>query len=88
MVLSLAVDGIAIEIPDEPEEIPEDENNDEDNKNIADDNKDKLLPQVFLMSSSEITPDFVISLRIPSHDLLKEIHASPNGKIEIVKEDE
>ncbi len=81
MTLSLAVDGIDIEIPEEPEKISEDTN--EDNNK-----KDRLLPQVFLMSSSEITPDFIISLRIPGHDLLKEIHASPNGKIKIVKEDE
>jgi len=86
IVLSLAVDGIDIEIPDEPEEIPKEQ--DEDNKNITDNEKDKLLPQVFLMSSGEISPDFVVSLRMPSLDLLKEVHASPNGIIEIVKEDE
>jgi general secretion pathway protein H len=96
IVLSLAVDGIDIEIPEEPEKIPErkkqDEDEDEDkdkkNTNTIEDEEDKIEPQVFLMSSSEITPDFVVSLRIPSHDLLKEVHASVDGKVEIVKNDE
>ncbi|MDH5764673.1 MAG: type II secretion system minor pseudopilin GspH [Gammaproteobacteria bacterium] len=45
----------------------------------------KIKPQVFLLSSGETTPDFVIRFLIPDVDTTFEVHGTTDGKYELVQ---
>lgn len=48
----------------------------------------KIKPQVFLLSSSELTPEFVTRFRFAGIDKSFEIQANLNGKYELIDTDE
>jgi general secretion pathway protein H len=48
-----------------------------------DDPEVEIKPQIFLLSSGELTPDFVIRLRIAGFDDEYELHGRPTGQFEL-----
>jgi type II secretion system protein H len=57
-------------------------------KNINQPNKDQIKPQIYLLSSSELTPQFEVSLRIPGNDFKQSMEGLPEGKYKRVLADE
>ncbi len=58
-----------------------------DEKDANDDEPDtEIKPQIFLLSSGELTPDFVLRLRMTGFDDEVELHGNPNGQFELVEE--
>jgi type II secretion system protein H len=59
-----------------------------DEQDVEDDEPEvEIKPQVFLLSSGELTPDFVVRLRMAGFDEEIELHGNPNGQFELVEED-
>lgn len=48
----------------------------------------EIKPQIFLLSSGELTPDFVVRLRMAGFDEEIELHGNPNGQFELIKEND
>jgi len=48
----------------------------------------KIKPQIFLLSSGELSPNFSARLRIPGEELYFEVQGSLNGQYKLVKSDE
>ena len=53
----------------------------------AEEDTEQIKPQVFLLSSGELSPAFVLSIRIPGIDKHYELHAHANGEYEIQQAD-
>jgi len=65
---------------------PDDINN---ANNIANNiEEQKIKPQIFLLSSGELTPDFSARIRIPGEDIYLDIKGTLNGQYKLVKSDE
>ena len=47
--------------------------------------ENEIKPQVFLLSSGELTPDFRLRLRIAGYDDYYELHGNPTGNYELVE---
>ena len=75
--LDLEIEQIEV-VLDAPKEKSAD---DEDDKRSSD--NDKLRPQVFLLSSGEITPEFTAHLTISGLNTVYSVHAKPDGSYEI-----
>ncbi len=52
------------------------------------DEVEKIKPQVFLLSSSELTPQFEIHIRIPGSEIDEHLEGLPQGEYKRVKTDE
>jgi len=48
----------------------------------------KIKPQVFLLSSSELTPQFEVSIRIPGSDIDEQLEGLPQGEYKRLLPDE
>jgi len=71
---------------DEAELIKQDQAESGDNKNIE--KEQKVKPQIFLLSSGELTPQFSSRIRIPGIDTTSEIQGTLNGEYKLVTPDE
>jgi len=71
---------------DEAELIKQDQAESDNNKNI--DKEQKVKPQIFLLSSGELTPQFSSRIRIPGIDTTSEIQGTLNGEYKLVTPDE
>ncbi|MCW8854920.1 MAG: type II secretion system minor pseudopilin GspH [Gammaproteobacteria bacterium] len=71
--LELAIEQVDIILDDQPD--PADN----------DDPETKIKPQVFLLSSGETTPDFIVRLSIPGIDVSFEVHGTTDGKYALKK---
>jgi len=71
---------------DEAELIKQDQAESDNNKNI--DKEQKVKPQIFLLSSGELTPQFSSRIRIPGIDTTSEIQGTLNGEYKLVTLDE
>ena len=77
MELELSIEDIDVELATEIKlEKPVD-------PNVTLREEDKVKPQVFLMSSGELTPRFIGRLRIPGVEYYYEVHGSINGEYSI-----
>ncbi len=45
--------------------------------------ENKIVPQVFIMSSEELTPDFRLQIRLAGYDDVYELHGNPAGRFEL-----
>ncbi|MDH5484896.1 MAG: type II secretion system minor pseudopilin GspH [Gammaproteobacteria bacterium] len=80
MQLDLLIEGTNVVLNTEREKKRSPGSQQENNENT--DTK-KIKPQVFLLSSGELSPEFVLNLRIPGVDTHYELHAHGNGEYEI-----
>lgn len=94
--LHLYIDQLPVEILDSQDDDPV---NDDDEENklasaaslaLSDNNsaQEKARPQVFLLSSSEVTPQFDLHLRIPGSDIEKVLQGLADGSFVRGDEDE
>ncbi|MFW2373973.1 MAG: type II secretion system minor pseudopilin GspH [Gammaproteobacteria bacterium] len=58
----------------------------EDDSSLATE-KNKVKPQVFLLSSGETTPEFSARIRLPGYERSFEVIGSPNGQYELQETD-
>lgn len=77
ITLELEVEKTTLSLLDDSND-PNDSNEPEDSE---DDNPDKIEPQVFLLSSGEITPEFTVSLVIFGIDQTHYVSGAMNGKL-------
>jgi general secretion pathway protein H len=75
--IELTVDKTGVVLKDEPADAADEEEDDGDNS------KEKLEPQVFLLSSSEITPEFSARFIIPGLNQTYQVDAFIDGKHEV-----
>ena len=75
--IELTVDKTGVVLKDEPADAADEEKDDEDNS------KEELKPQVFLLSSSEITPEFSARFIIPGLNQTYQVDAFIDGKHEV-----
>ena len=54
-----------------------------ENQDNADNPENQIKPQIFLLSSGEVTPDFSIRVRLAGFDPFYEIIGSANGEIKL-----
>ena len=59
-----------------------------ENISSFDDQEQTIKPQIFLLSSGELSPDFSVRIRIPGEHISFEIQASINGEYKIIKSDD
>jgi len=99
--LDLYIEQIPVEIlesrKDEPVTKPEIEENKlasaasdlnlEDQPTAEQTEAEKITPQIFLLSSSEITPQFEVRLRIPGSDIEELLEGLPQGEFKRVQVD-
>lgn len=65
--------------------------NKKDNSIIDTDKKEEenlIKPQIFLLSSGELSPAFSCRIRIPGQDISAEVQGTINGDYELAKDDE
>ncbi len=93
--LDLYIDQLPVEIPDSEQDDPVIEEEDDKLKTIGSsllspqtDEEDKILPQVFLLSSSELMPPFEVRLRIPGSDYERLLTGTAEGTYQLNKEAE
>jgi len=97
--LDLYIEQLPVEILDSFDDDPEVEEEKENAletaaSNIqpgADNNtskKDEIKPQVFLLSSSELTPQFELILRVPGSDIEEQLQGLPQGEYKRVTEED
>jgi len=46
-----------------------------------------ILPQIFLLSSSELTPQFEVRIRIPGSDIEKQLEGLPRGEYKLMEDE-
>lgn len=88
--LDLYIEEIPVELLESQQDDPEVKDEEEDENKLATaasntdkteaDKKDKIKPQVFLLSSSELTPQFEVRLRIPGSDIEEFLQGQPQGE--------
>lgn len=97
--LDLYIEQLPVEILDSFDDDPEIEEEKENRLATAASNiqpeadqstskKDEIKPQVFLLSSSELTPQFELVLRVPGSDIEEQLQGLPQGEYNRVTEDD
>ena len=71
---------------DEAELIKQSQTESDDDE--SDEEKQKITPQFFLLSSGELTPEFISRIRVPGIDTYFEIQGTLNGEYKLVTADE
>ncbi|MCW8934859.1 MAG: type II secretion system minor pseudopilin GspH [Gammaproteobacteria bacterium] len=98
--LDLYIEQVPVEILESPKDDPDTEQEAEENKlaSAASDlnltnqptaeqtETEKITPQVFLLSSSELTPQFEVRLRIPGSDIEELLEGLPQGEFKRVQQ--
>lgn len=98
--LELYIEQIPVEILESREDDPKPKEDPKDNKlasaasnlNLVDepvaqvDETEKALPQIFLLSSSELTPPFEVRLRIPGSEIEESLEGLPQGEYKRVQQ--
>ncbi len=84
--LDLYIEQLPVDLLDSQEDDPQPEEKESELETIGSHllpevtpESEKIRPQVFLLSSSELTPAFEIRLRIPGTDIEKFLHGLPQG---------
>ncbi len=94
--LDLYIDQLPIDIPDSEQDDPEIKIEDSKLQTIGStlsatpevEEDEKILPQVFLLSSSELAPPFELRLRIPGSDHEKLLIGSAEGRYTLLKDEQ
>lgn len=86
--IDLYIEQLSVTIPestdDDPEPPEDTKQNETDNKlqyaalNTPDSNQ--IKPQIFLLSSAELTPAFELRIRIPGSEIEEQLHGLPQGE--------
>lgn len=92
--LDLYIDELAVEIPGNFDDDPEEDATTEDKTTTETDSgsllekQEKIKPQVFLLSSGELTPSFEVRLRIPGSKIEEYLRGLPEGEYHRGRPDE
>lgn len=86
--IDLYIEQLSVDIPESTDDDPEppeagNENTAQDNSQttaLNTPNEESIKPQVFLLSSAELSPAFELHIRVPGSDVEQQLHGLPQGE--------
>lgn len=89
--INLYIDQLSVDIPDSPSDDPQVEKEDDKDaeeqttvvaktQSFTSQATDKIRPQVFLLSSGELSPAFELHIRVPGTEINEQLNGLPQGE--------
>jgi general secretion pathway protein H len=82
------IDVVLNDTEDEAHLIKEEQAELEEKKDNEIKKEQKIKPQIFLLSSGELSPDFISRIRIPGEDIYFDLQGTLNGEYKLTRSDE